>query len=68
MIQSGYKEHVADFSDDFFGVRLEEDIINKVNKFVIDVIKIKENENHHFIDNSQEKKRWKNGFLVEFAV
>ena len=58
MIQKGYKEHVADYSDNFFGIRLEEDVIERVNKFVIDVIKIKKNEDHHFIDNSQEEKRW----------
>ena len=68
MMQKGYQEHVADHSDNFYGVRLEEEIIEKVNKFVVDVIKIKKNENHHFIDNSQEEKRWKNGFLGEFAV
>ena len=68
MIQKGYKEHVADYSDNFFGIRLEEDIVKRVNKFVVDVIKIKKNEDHHFIDNSQEEKRWKNGFLGEFAV
>tara|TARA_B100000780_G_scaffold213786_1_gene153303 strand:- start:47 stop:610 length:564 start_codon:yes stop_codon:yes gene_type:complete len=68
MIQKGYRENVADYSDNFFSIRLEEDIIKRVSKFVIDVIKIKKNENHHFIDNSQEEKRWKNGFLGEFAV
>ena len=68
MIQKGYKEHIADYSENFFGVRIENDVIEKVNAFVTGIIKVKQNENHHLIDNSQEEKRWKNGFLGEFAV
>ena len=34
MMQKGYKEHVADHSDNFYGVRLEEEIIERVNKLL----------------------------------
>ena len=37
-------------------------------EFAKEIVKTKLKERHHFIDNSQEIKRWKNGFLGEFAV
>ena len=33
MMQKGYKEHVADHSGNFYGIRLEEETIERVNKF-----------------------------------
>jgi hypothetical protein len=68
MLQQDYKEKVINCSKDFVKVEIDDPTINKVEEFSKEVVKIKLQERHHFIDSSQEIKRWKNGFLGEFAV
>ena len=68
MLQEGYKEKVTNFSNSFVSIKIEQSTIRKVEEFAKSVVKTKIRERHHFVDNSHEIKRWKNGFLGEFAV
>jgi len=67
-MQNGYQEYVRNHSKNFESIRITSDVISKVSEFVQRVISIKLQEKHHFIDNSQEAKRWTTGYLGEFAV
>jgi len=67
-MQKGYKEKVINFSKEFVSIKIEDSTIKKVEEFANLIVKKKLTERHHFVDNSQEIKRWKNGFLGEVAV
>ena len=67
-MQEGYKEKVINHSNSFVSIKIEELLIKKTEEFAKEIVKTKLKERHHFIDNSQEIKRWKNGFLGEYAV
>lgn len=68
MMQAGYKERVINHSSKFVGIKIDQSNIDKVEKCIKSIIKVKLQEEHHYLDNRQEAKRWKNGFLGEFAV
>ena len=49
-------------------VKLSPEILKKIDNFVREVIKAKEIEQHHVVDNSQEYKRFFTGMMGECAV
>jgi hypothetical protein len=63
-----YQEYVEPYLNNFKQVFIEEEQLNRIQDFVVKLIDKKNTEQHHQIDNNQEKKRWTTGFCGEAAL
>lgn len=63
-----YENHVRKYSDSYERIILPDSKVTQVKEFVREVLKKKNREQHHKIDNNFEYARWLNGFLGECAV
>ena len=67
-MHSNYENHVRRYSDSFERIILPDTKVAQVKEFVREVLKKKNTEHHHQVDNNFEYARWVNGFLGECAV
>ena len=65
---ANYENHVRRHSDSFERIILPDTKVAQVKEFVREVLKKKNTEHHHQVDNNFEYARWVNGFLGECAV
>ena len=63
-----YASHVKPYEHNFIKIVVPQDKIQKIKRFVDDIIKAKLSERHHQIDSGQEYKRFYTGLLGEAAL
>jgi len=63
-----YNEYVVKHFNNYVKITLSNEILQKVDSFITDLIKRKLSEGHHKTDNRNEEKRWTTGMLGECAV
>lgn len=63
-----YESHILPFKNRYQKIIIPDVKVKKIKEFVLDLIKVKETEKHHKIDNKSQFKRFYNGTLGEAAI
>lgn len=63
-----FVEEVVKCKPNMVYIKLSPEILSRIDKFAKEVIKAKQTEDHHVIDNGQEYKRFFTGMMGECAV
>jgi hypothetical protein len=63
-----YNDYVIPYLKNFTQIYIESETVEKIKKFVLELIKVKAGEQHHFLDSQNEAKRFFTGFMGEAAI
>lgn len=68
MGEINYDEYVTKYSDNFKRVLIDPEYASQIKAFAQRIVKVKQSENHHKVDNGQELKRFTTGLMGEAAL